>query len=270
MIPRIAVSVLFAMWLATLPMTAAAQGVAAASAASIAADATGANTPATPARSIAADASTASADAAQPAQAQGPMVIERVHDGFAIAPDFRFGKVNGSAARLAGAYGGWMIDNTLLIGAGGYGLTNGSSNFQMGYGGVVVGWLQHTGGPVGFGARTRGGAGRATISTPFSGCAFERDGQVLFAGVCPPGAAQPAALPTNVQVVPTNGLQAIYRQNFFVTEPQADLYLNLGRRIRLDLGVGYRLIGDARGLDNQLRGTTGSVSLQIGGSSTTR
>jgi hypothetical protein len=268
MIPRLAVSLVIALWLATLPMTAAAQDVHA-PATLIAADATAANAGAAPATSVA-DAVAATAEAQQPAQGQGPMVIERVHDGFAIAPDFRFGKLNGSAARLAGAYGGWMIDNTLLIGAGGYGLTNGSSNFQMGYGGVVVGWLQHTGGPVGFGARTLVGAGRATISTPFSGCAFERDGEVLFEGVCPPSAAQPPALPTNVQVVPANGLQAIYRQNFFVTEPQADLYLNFGRRIRLDLGVGYRLIGDAGGLDNQLRGTTGSVSLQIGGSSTTR
>ena len=32
----------------------------------------------------------------------------------------------------------------------------------------------------------------------------------------------------------------------------------------------YRLIGDAGGVDSQLRGTSGSVSLQIGGSSTTR
>lgn len=267
MIPRIAVSLVSAVWLATLPMTAAAQGVAAAPATLIAADAPAANADATPATPIA-DATAASADAAQPAQ--GPMVIERVHDGFAIAPDFRFGKLNGSAARLAGAYGGWMIDNTLLIGAGGYGLTNGSSNFQMAYGGVVVGWLQHTDGPVGFGARTLVGFGRATIATPFSGCSVERDGQVLFVGACPASTAQPANLPVNIQVVPANGLQAIYRQNFFVTEPQADLYLNLGRRIRLDLGIGYRLIGDAGGVDSQLRGTTGSVSLQIGGSSTTR
>jgi hypothetical protein len=60
---------------------------------------------AAPAASAATDETAANA-AAQ--QAQGPKVLERVHDGFAIAPDFRVGTLNGSSARLAGAYGGWM------------------------------------------------------------------------------------------------------------------------------------------------------------------
>ena len=76
--------------------------------------------------SIALITSTAFAQSDPPQQpaTQGPMVVERVHNGFAGAPDFKVTTLDRSTGRLVGGYGGWLIDNTLLIGAGGYWLTN--------------------------------------------------------------------------------------------------------------------------------------------------
>src|SRR5262245_66665790 len=49
---------------------------------------------------------------------QGPMVIERLQNGWAIAPDVKVTRFDGGTHTLAGAYGGWVFDNKLLIGAG--------------------------------------------------------------------------------------------------------------------------------------------------------
>ena len=185
---------------------------------------------------------------------QGPMTLERVHNGFAVAPDFRITKVDGSSARLAGAYGGWVFDNTLLVGGGGYWLTNRSRDFDMAYGGAVVQWLQRTGEWIGFGARGLVGAGEATlpgtvaILVPQGDRDGDRDGHRTIANV--------------------RGL--FRRRDFFIAEPQADLLVRLTRHLRLEVGAGYRLIGGADGFADRLRGASGSIALQVGTSSTER
>ncbi|HEY2907536.1 MAG TPA: hypothetical protein VGJ29_16660, partial [Vicinamibacterales bacterium] len=88
-------------------------------------------------------------------QTQGPMTVERQHDGFVIAPDVEVGKLGSVTATMAGVYGGWLIDNTVLIGAGGYFQTNRSNARKMDYGGLVVEWMARTDQAVGFGARAR-------------------------------------------------------------------------------------------------------------------
>src|SRR5207245_11502630 len=75
----------------------------------------------------------------------------------------------------------------------------------------------------------------------------------------------PDALPIS------NGtLQVVFRDHFFVLEPQANALVRLTRLMRLDVGVGYRLIDGADGVDRRLRGVSGSVALQIGGVSADR
>src|SRR5262245_45798607 len=66
-----------------------------------------------------------------PGTAQGPMVVERVHNGFAIMPEVKITNFAGSSGTLAGVSGGWLIDNTLLIGAGGYWLANYSASRKL-------------------------------------------------------------------------------------------------------------------------------------------
>jgi hypothetical protein len=157
---------------------------------------------------------------------------------------------------MAGVYGGWMFDNTLLVGAGGYWQTNRSDSRRMDYGGAVVEWLSHANAPIGFGARALLGGGEATLDSTFT----ERVPVPFF---LPNGRVQ--SVTTELRTVPFRE-----RTDFVLAEPQADLLVNLSSRLRVRVGAGYRFVGAAHGLDNQLHGATGSVALQIGGSSTTR
>jgi hypothetical protein len=63
---------------------------------------------------------------------------------------------------------------------------------------------------------------------------------------------------------PINRQFRVY-DDFFVAEPEIDVQLKLASRIRLTAGAGYRAAaGWRRGFDDeQLRGATGSMSLQV-------
>src|SRR5882672_609651 len=72
-----------------------------------------------------------------PAPANGPLVLERIHDGWVLAPDFKITDFDNRTGELAGAYGGRLIDGTLLIGGAGYWLANEERDFKLAYGGLV-------------------------------------------------------------------------------------------------------------------------------------
>jgi len=191
--------------------------------------------------------------AAQPPQTQGPMTIEEVHSGWAITPDFRVTDFDRQTGMLAGAYGGWVYDNTILIGAGGYWMTNGSHDRDLQYGGAVVEWLQHADRAFGFSVRGLVGWGtselpgvttRVVQPTP----KFDRDNRRL-----------PSGPPT------TTAVAVIFHDDFFVFEPQASALIRLTSLMRINVGVGYRLTDGSHGLDDRLHGVSGSVGLQIGG-----
>ena|SRR5436190_9834231 len=196
---------------------------------------------------------TADQTALPAAQAQGPMTIERVHDGWAIAPDFKVTKVDGSTGRLAGAYGGWVFDNTLLIGGGGYWMTNGTKSRDLAYGGAVVEWMERADRAIGYSVRGLAGFGTSRLSGTIDRFApaqgrFDRDGRQ----------------------VPTGTLSVVFRDHFFVFEPQANALVRLTRLMRIDVGVGYRLISGVDDVNRRLRGVSGSVALQIGGVASSR
>src|SRR5881409_1187089 len=125
--------------------------------------------------------------------ANGPLVLERIHDGWVLAPDFKVTEVDNRTGELAGAYGGRLIDNTLFIGGAGYWLTNDARDFKMAYGGVIIGWQSREFGRIRFGGRGLAGAGRATLGfdvTPLrggivDGFAGARPGDIRF-GVSDP------------------------------------------------------------------------------------
>ena len=196
-------------------------------------------------------------------QAQGPMLVERVHNGFVFAPDFQIGKVAGRSARFAGAYGGWVFDNRLLIGAAGYGLTNGSRTRGMAYGGALVEWLERRHDWLGFGLRGLVGFGQATLASNVSGLTypFDADGPYASMGAFAPydqfGRGYPPV------VGPGTG-QVVFRRDFFIFEPQVDLSMKLAPRLHLNWGVGYRTIAGAGSFNSQLRGVSGSVGLEFG------
>jgi len=136
-------------------------------------------------------------------------------------------------------------------------MTNRTRDRDLSYGGAVVEWLQRADRPIGYSIRGLVGVGTSRLSQtidiltpPLRRFDRDRDGR-----------------PVSNPGVP---VRVVFRERFFVFEPQADALVRLTRLLRIDLGVGYRLTDGADGEDRRLRGVSGSVALQIGGISSTR
>jgi hypothetical protein len=174
---------------------------------------------------------------------QGPMIVERVHNGFLVAPDFKFTEVDKKSSGLAGAYAGVVFDEHFFIGGGGYVLATNRRDRDMAYGGLVLQWLAGTD-TFGFSAKTLLGGGWTEA-------------------------------PSEVQLLsgPVRFLNVRVAQNFYVAEPEVDALVRMTKHLRLAVGAGYRFTGYGRrgfqpysavlGTD-RLNGAVGSISLQIG------
>jgi len=176
---------------------------------------------------------------------QGPMTVERVHNGFLVVPEYKFTEVDKRSAGLAGAYAGIVIDEHFFVGGGGYVLTTERHGRDLAYGGLVLQWLGTGNDVVGFSAKTLLGGGSTESTGTY---------QILDRGRL---ISQP------------------YRthQNFFVAEPEVDLVIHFGDHVGLAVGAGYRFTGSDRyghdvgfGIpDSRLSGAVGTIGLQIGG-----
>jgi hypothetical protein len=174
-----------------------------------------------------------------PSSSQGPMTVERLHNGFLAAGDVKITEVNRRTSELVGGQAGIVFDDAFFVGGGGYWLANNSRDREMAYGGLVLQWMQRPNARIGYGARALIGGGEATLSRTVA--------QVIRT---PRGSA-------------TQNISVRYRQDFFVAEPEANVSLRLLGRLRLTGGVGYRLISSEGRDENRLRGVTGSLGLQI-------
>jgi hypothetical protein len=178
---------------------------------------------------------------------QGPMTVERVHNGFIVAPDFKFTEVDRKSSGLAGGYAGLVFDEHFFIGGGAYMLATNRRGRDLAYGGVVVQWLGGGNDVFGFSAKTLLGGGRAENSGTL---------QVLDRGRL---ISQPFRS----------------RQSFLVAEPELDALVRISSHLRLALGAGYRFTGSDWGRRDEffngsrmrLNGPVGSIALQIGGGS---
>jgi opacity protein-like surface antigen len=199
-------------------------------------------------------ASAQSAEAAAPV-AQGPMIVERVHSGFLVAPDVKVTTVDKRTSELVGGYAGWLTDDQFFIGAGGYWMANQSGGRDMAYGGLIVQWMALSNEHVGFGLKGLFGGGRATLS--------DTAVQVL---ALPDLRGGPFGHldPEQVKLVPTT-VQFRYRESFTVAEPELSVRVKLASRIHLTAGVGYRFVGTEFRDSNRLHGAVGSLGLQITG-----
>jgi hypothetical protein len=188
-----------------------------------------------------------------PGPTQGPMIVERTSNGWVIAPDVEVGKVGASTATHAGAYGGWMFENTFLIGGAGYWQVNRSGPRRMDFGGAIAEWLVGADRPVGFGARALIGGGSAVLESSITPVPipYGRDGN-RFAPV------------------PIGPVRFELHDGFFIFEPQANLLVNISQRLRIRAAGGYRFIDANPGVAHQLHGASGSIGLEIGGTKTTR
>jgi hypothetical protein len=178
---------------------------------------------------------------------QGPMIVEPVHNGFLVAPDFKFTEIDHRSSGLAGGYAGVVLDEHFFIGGGAYALATDRRGREMAYGGLMLQWLGVGNDTFGFSAKTLLGGGRAESSGTV---------QVLDRG--------------RVVNEPFRS-----RENFFVAEPGIDARLRITGHLRLAVGAGYRFTGAARGRNGSfdsgnrtgLNGAVGSIGLQIGGGS---
>jgi hypothetical protein len=179
--------------------------------------------------------------------------VEEIPSGWLFAPDARAADLDGRTGALAGGYLGHITDRSWVIGAGGYFLTNREDDFKLAYGGPVFEWMIRADRTIGFGVRTLVGAGTATL--PHSSGDF----------IDPRGLASGSdRRRTRVRPFDPNATVAVH-DAFFVAEPQVNMMWNLSPGQRLVFGVGYRAVGNAPLLGDQLNGVSGSVSFQIGG-----
>jgi hypothetical protein len=189
-----------------------------------------------------------------PAPSSGPLVVERIQSGWLFAPDVRATDLNGETGALAGGYLGHVTDRTWVIGAGGYFLTNREDDLKMAYGGPVFEWLIRADRKIGFGVRTLVGAGTATL--PRSIVDFI-DPRVL-------AAAERRGSRSSLRQYDPAATIAVH-DDFFVAEPQINVMWNVSPGQRLVFGLGYRAVGSAPLLGDDLNGLSGSLSFQIGG-----
>jgi hypothetical protein len=197
---------------------------------------------------------------------QTQTLVQGQHDNsIFIAPDFKFTEVDGRFANLAGIYGGWLIDHKLLLGGGGYFLTNRSDDFKMTYGGFVVEYFVRSDQLVNFSIKGLLGAGNATIPSGFG-----RFREILPFDIPQIGIpfgnrseARGPRFPINFPIFP--GLPAFdpIDEGFFVAEPEASIMLNITDTFRIGFGGGYRFIGGAGRTRDRLDGFTASVTLKL-------
>ncbi len=107
--------------------------------------------------------------------------------------------------------------------------------------------------------RGAAGGGTATLSKtygdlfgdiPVNAAGADRHPRLSFRGR---GGAIASATPVRV------------REDFFIAGPQVNTVPPLTKWLHLDAGVGYRLIGGADLLNDDIRGVSGSIALQLGG-----
>lgn len=187
-----------------------------------------------------------------------PLIVERVDNAFAVAPDYKVTDIDGTFGQLAGVYAGRVFDETLMIGGAGYWLVNGSRGEELAYGGLLVGWsAPERAVGIRFGARGLVGVGSGTLGRDFSirgSPVGIPDRRIRFGGVT---GSQPGSLPA------LSTVRILARDDFFVFEPQVTAGADLFRHVSLNLGAGYRLTGFTDALDDSLNGVTGNLALQF-------
>jgi hypothetical protein len=170
-------------------------------------------------------------------------------------PVVKFTQIKDEFGLLIGGYGGWLINHTFMIGGGGYGLVNKIKanpeaqdlyysftgrplNIEMGYGGVILEYINNSNSLVHFAISTLIGGGGITYN--------ERDDNNWDW---------------------SNDLNNKPHDAFFVVEPELKAELNIASFCRLNVGCSYRFISGVNiiGLKNSdLSGPSANITLKFG------
>jgi hypothetical protein len=194
--------------------------------------------------------STARAQSQPPAGAPGPLVLERLDNGFAVTPDFKLTRLDGHTDQLLGVDAGWVQENTLFVGGGLYSLL-GHSNRELTYGGFIIGWDVPEAHRYQVGVRGLIGFGSARLDTTVAFPARVISDGGRFSD------------PRRAVTIPASTVTYRLHDDVFVFEPQAMFAAQLVRRVRLNVGAGYRVTGEAEALRDRVDGATISLGLQI-------
>jgi hypothetical protein len=200
------------------------------------------------------------ASAQQAPAPAGSLQIEKIQSGFVIAPDAKFTEVDDRFATLAGVYGGWLTDRTLLVGAGAYWLANRGDDFKMQYYGGLVRWTFAARRALGLSAGGFVGFGDATLGRTY-GELFPSGG----AGIKDPGRFHAIRDHEHVRPPLTSDTRLRINDGFVMAEPQVNGVWNITSWMQLNAGVGYRFVAATDLLGDELRGPSGSLSIQFGG-----
>lgn len=171
----------------------------------------------------------------------GPLVIEPIEHGFVVAPEVRFTRVDRFTSLQVGGYGGWLVSDAILLGAGGYRLVAGPDGVGLSYGGLVAGITLPVTDRLRFGARALVGIGDTRL--------LER---------------VPVACPyPSVDFAPCFESGWVNR-NIAVFEPQVTVGARLGPKTTFELSGGYRFVGNAGRQSDRLQSGFGSAAVRFG------
>lgn len=188
--------------------------------------------------------------------------IQQMSSGAVVAPDVRLTEVNGRQATLAGGYLGWLTDRRLLVGAAGYWLANRHDDFEMQYGGALVRWTFFAERPVALSTGVFAGFGTATLARSY-GDVFGAPRTSAPAPTAPSGRTMGTRIRFGGPAITADTPVRIH-DDYVLAEPQANLVWSITPWLRLDAGAGYRFVGASDLLGRQVRGPSGSLSLQFG------
>jgi hypothetical protein len=157
------------------------------------------------------------------------------HGGFGGA-SIAFTEFNGESGLLVGARGGWIINHSISLGIGGYGITNNiyyknivedkRVNMSGGYGGMYIEFIVFPKQPVHVCFPILVGAG---------GMSYTIERKI---------ALDPNGDPIEFDPEEERDFFHVDDDAFFVVEPGMEIEMNVLRNFRIALGASYRYLGD--------------------------
>jgi hypothetical protein len=168
-------------------------------------------------------------------------------------PAVKFTQIKNEFGVLVGGYAGWLINHTVMLGGGGYGLVNkiraGDEaqevyqsfigrpvNIEMGYGGVVLEYINNSNSLVHFAFNTLIGAGGVTYNDRENDWEWNDNNN----------------RPTDA---------------FFIVEPELKAELNITTFFRINVGGSYRFVSGINiiGLKNSdIAGPSANITFKFG------
>jgi hypothetical protein len=174
-------------------------------------------------------------------QEEKTLISGKIESGGFGGPVLKASQINGESSLLMGGRGGWIINHTLVLGGGGYGLVtdikapntpaDSGLYLQMGYGGFEIEYVSNSDALVHYSLHSLIGAGGVSFR--------EKDWDE----------------------------SEEMGDTFFIAEPGANLELNVTKFFRIGAGASYRYISGVnyRGVSNSdLSGWSGNLTLKFG------